>query len=167
MTAGIEIERKFLVIARPDRTPDKVHKIRQGYVARENGNTVRVRDKNGKYILSIKTNCAGAGRHELEWEITQEEGEILFASLGHAPIVKTREVYKAGGLAWELDIFEGDNVGLIVAEVELESENQQVDLPEWVGPEVTGLSKFLNANIADNPFSKWGITYQGLVERMS
>lgn len=166
MVAGIEIERKFLVIGRPDHAPDKVHKIRQGYVARENGNTVRIRQKNNRYILSVKANHKGIGRHELEYEIPEDEGEILFSILAHEPIEKTREIYRINGMIWELDIFAGANAGLMLAEVELESEDQHVQLPDWVGPEVTGLSKFYNANIATTPFSTWGITYQGLMDRM-
>ncbi len=167
MAASIEIERKFLVIGKPAQKPDDIHKIRQGYIARENGNTVRIREKDGLYILSIKTASSGIGRHELEYEIPKEEGEILFSSLNHPPIIKTREIYEQGDVAWEVDIFDGENKGLIVAEVELKSEDQHVDLPGWIGPEVTGLSKFYNANMATMPFSGWRISYQALIERMS
>lgn len=167
MAANIEIERKFLVTGKPDRSPDKVHKIRQGYIAREKGNTVRIRDKDGTFILCIKTATVGLGRHELEYEISTEEGEILFDCLNHQPIIKTREVYDMGDVVWEVDVFAGENSGLIVAEVELESENQYVELPDWIGPEVTGLSKFYNANIANAPFSSWRISYDALIDRMS
>ncbi len=167
MTASVEIERKFLVSAKPDRPADEFHKIRQGYIARENGNTVRIREKNGEYILCIKTSNKGFSRNELEYEVSKEEADILFASLKHPPIEKTREIYNYGDLVWEVDIFEGENKGLIVAEVELKSENQQVDVPDWVGPEVTGLSKFYNANLAYGPFSGWGLNYQGLLDRLS
>ncbi len=167
MAAGIEIERKFLVKHKPDRGPVKVQNIRQGYIAREGGNTVRIREKDGVFILSVKARGDGIGRHELEYEIPKEEGEILFSVLPHAPIEKKREIHEHAGLTWELDIFSGANEGLIVAEVELSSEDQQIDVPDWVGPEVTGLSKFYNANIATNPFSNWGISYDGLLSRMT
>ena len=166
MAAGVEIERKFLVTRKPDKAPDKIQKIRQGYVAREEGNTVRIRQNGNRYILSVKANRSGIGRYELEYEVPEDEGEILFSILPHAPIEKIREIYQFGGLMWELDIFSGANAGLMIAEVELESEDQQFEIPDWVGPEVTGLGKFYNANIATNPFSDWGITYQGLVDRM-
>lgn len=167
MVAGIEIERKFLIKKKPAVPPVASQFIRQGYIAREGGNTVRIREQNGIYILSVKARSEGIGRHELEWEVPKEEGEILFSVLPHAAIEKTREIYEYAGLTWELDIFAGVNKGLVVAEVELASEDQHVELPDWVGPEVTGLSKFYNANIATNPFSNWGISYDGLVDRMS
>ncbi len=167
MVAGIEIERKFLLNGRPDVSPMKVINIRQGYIAREGGNTVRIRDKDGTYILSVKAGNQGIGRHELEYEVPAEEGEILFSILPHAPLEKTREIYEHAGMIWEVDIFCGANQGLMVAEVELENEDQHVDLPNWIGPEVTGLSKFYNANIATNPFNNWGVSYEGLVERMT
>lgn len=167
MTASVEIERKFLVIGKPDRSPDKVHKIRQGYIARENGNTVRIREKDGIFILTIKTMRSGIGRNEIELEVSPEEGEILFASISHSPIEKIREVYREGNVTWEMDIFGGENKGLVVAEVELQSETQQIRLPGWIGPEVTGLSKYFNAQLATTPFSAWRISYQALIERMS
>ncbi|MBT5074631.1 MAG: adenylate cyclase, partial [Kordiimonadaceae bacterium] len=84
MAINVEIERKFLILRKPDQKPDRVHKIRQGYIAREKGNSVRVREKDGDFILSIKTNNAGGGRNELEYAITAEEGNVLFSSLSHA-----------------------------------------------------------------------------------
>ena len=167
MAASVEIERKFLVLRKPDRTPDSVQKIRQGYIARENGNTVRIREKDGVYILTIKTKRAGIGRNEFEIEVSQDEGEMLFSSIGHPEIVKTREIYLEGNITWEVDDFVGENSGLIVAEVELANEDQQIDLPDWIGPEVTGLSKYFNAQLATLPFSAWRISYQALIERMS
>lgn len=167
MALNVEIERKFLVLRKPDKKPDQVHQIRQGYIARENGNTVRIREKNGRYILCIKTQRVTGGRHELEYEVTKQEGDMLFASIAHAPVVKTREVYQIGELLWEVDIFEGANKGLMIAEVELKSADQLIDIPNWVGPEVTGLSKYYNANIANLPFDQWHIRYDALIERMS
>ena len=167
MAIGIEIERKFLILRRPDEKPDRIHKIRQGYIARENGNTVRVREKDGEFILSIKTKNTGGGRNELEYGITAQEGEVLFASIAHPAIIKTREVYEIGNHAWELDIFDGANKGLIIAEVELGSVNENVSLPDWIGPEVTELSKFYNANIATTPFDSWRISYQALLDRLT
>ena len=104
MVLAVEIERKFLIRAKPGRAPDRVHKIRQGYIAREGGNTVRVREKDGD---------------------------------------------------------------LIIAEVELGTVDEDVILPDWIGPEVTELSKFYNANIATMPFESWRISYEALVERLS
>ena len=167
MSLGIEIERKFLIKHMPDQKPIRTHSIKQGYVAREGYNSVRVREKDGKYILSIKTNNNGMGRNELEYEISAEEGEVLFNSVPHDVIEKTREIYEINGLIWELDVFSGQNKGLIIAEVELNSIDQSIDFPDWVGPEVTELSKFYNANLASRPFNKWRVTYDALLDRLS
>jgi len=167
MAVGVEIERKFLITKKPVQKPDRVCKIKQGYIARENGNTVRVREIDGLYILSIKTRNETGGRNEFEYDISKEEGEVLFSSVKHPAIIKTRENYKIEDKIWELDIFEGANTGLIIAEVELSSLDETVAIPDWVGPEVTELSKFYNANIAGRPFESWRINYEALVKRLS
>ena len=164
---GLEIERKFLILNRPRSTPDQCHNIRQGYIAREGGNSIRIRQKDDRYILSIKTTHQGGGRNELEYEIAVDEGEVLFEAISHTPIVKTREVYEISDLVWELDIFEGDNQGLIIAEVELNHLDQDIELPDWIGPEVTDLSKFYNGSLSTMPFTKWRISYEALIERLS
>ena len=166
MAMSIEIERKFLIYELPLEKPFKSHKLRQGYVAREDGNSVRVREKDGQFILSVKTNHAEGGRNELEYNISSEEGEVLFSSINHDVIEKTRNVYVINELTWEVDIFTGRNTGLIVAEIELNYINQDIDAPEWIGPEVTELSKFYNANLANRPFDQWRVSYQALVERL-
>ncbi|NOZ43030.1 MAG: CYTH domain-containing protein [Alphaproteobacteria bacterium] len=163
---NIEIERKFLIVARPTEKPERRHKIRQGYIAREARNVVRIRDQDGQYILSVKTPAKGIGRFEIETNISTDEGKVLFAACARPPIEKIREIYPVKGHIWELDIFTGDNKGLIVAEVELSSETEEVMLPDWIGPEVTGLKKFYNANLSLRPFKSWGVTYADLVARM-
>ncbi|MDA9180431.1 CYTH domain-containing protein [Emcibacteraceae bacterium] len=166
MAMSIEIERKFLIYELPKEKPVKSHKIRQGYVSREDGNSVRVREKDGQFILSVKTNHAEGGRNELEYNISKDEGEVLFSSINHDVIEKTRNVYLINELTWEVDIFTGRNTGLIVAEIELDDFNQDFDIPEWIGPEVTELSKFYNANLANRPFDQWRVSYQALVDRL-
>lgn len=163
---NIEIERKFLVRALPPEKPERRHKIRQGYIAREGGNVVRIRDQDGRYILSVKTPAKGIGRFEIETEITADEGRVLLAACARKPIEKIREIYPAGGHIWEVDIFNGASKGLIVAEVELSSETEKVTLPDWIGPEVTGLKKFYNAHLSVRPFNSWGVSYQELVARL-
>ena len=163
----LEIERKFLVLSKPDIKPNAVYKIRQGYVARDKGNTVRIREKNGIFILNIKTpRLESGGRHELEYEIPVDEGELLFANIAHDPIIKIREVYNIGDLKWEVDTFAGENQGLIIAEVELDSIDQDIDIPDWIGPEVTDIGNFYNATIARQPFSEWNMTYEVLLEQL-
>ena len=166
MALGVEIERKFLIRKMPKGKPVHIHKIRQGYIAREGNNSVRVREKDDQFILSIKTHHQSGGRNELEYNISKEEGEVLFSSLSHDAIIKTREVYEINGLIWEIDIFEGANKGLVVAEIELENIDQVIDIANWLGPEVTELSKFYNANLASRPFEKWRVSYDALIERL-
>ncbi len=163
---NIEIERKFLVRAKPNEKPLRKHHIRQGYIAREGGNVVRVRVWDDRYILSVKTPTKGVGRYEIEVDIKAHEAKVLLAACPHAPLEKTREVYGVGGHMWEVDFFKGPNKGLIIAEVELSSEQEEFTLPDWIGPEVTGLQKFYNANLSVNSFKNWGVTYGDLVARL-
>lgn len=162
----VEIERKFLVRSRPKTKPERCHSIRQGYVARDGGNVVRIRQKDDAHILSVKMPATGMGRYEIEKTVSAEDAEVLFAACQEPVIQKTREVYEHEGHIWEVDIFEGANRGLIIAEVELKSETEKVILPSWVGPEVTGFQKFYNAHIAQQPFKSWGVSYSDLVARM-
>jgi adenylate cyclase len=166
MTLSVEIERKFLIRKMPMEKLVHIHKIRQGYISREGNNSVRVREKDNQFILSIKTQLQSGVRNELEYNISKGEGEVLFASLSHDAIIKSREVYEINGLIWEIDIFEGANKGLIVAEIELDNTDQVIDIPNWLGPEVTELSKFYNANLAGRPFDKWRVSYDALIERL-
>lgn len=163
---NVEIERKFLLLAQPQAKPERKHKIRQGYIARDGGNVVRIRQKDDHYILSVKTPAQGIGRFEIETNINADEAEVLFKACAQPAIEKIREIYHVGDHIWEVDIFEGANKGLIVAEVELSSENEKFDRPNWLGPEVTGFQKFYNANLSVNPFKNWGVTYGDLVARM-
>ncbi len=164
---NVEIERKFLLIDKPETKPTHRHKIRQGYIAREGGNVVRIRQKDDHYILSIKTPAKGIGRHEIEISVEAHEAEVLFAACAQPLIIKTREIYPMGDHIWEIDIFAGANKGLIVAEVELASEDEKITLPDWIGPEVTGFQKYYNANLSVNPFKNWGVKYTDLVARMA
>ena len=165
--APVEIERKFLLAASPLVKPIRRHKIRQGYIAREGGNVVRIRQWDDRYILSVKTPTKGVGRYEIETDIGAAEADVLFAACAQVPLEKTRDIYPFGDHIWEVDIFTGANKGLIIAEVELTSEHDKVALPDWIGPEVTGFQKFYNANLSLNPFRNWGVTYANLVARMA
>ncbi|PCI48080.1 MAG: adenylate cyclase [Alphaproteobacteria bacterium] len=162
---NVEIERKFLILAKPRGKPLRSHKIRQGYIAREGGNVVRIRQQDDLYILSVKT-PAKTGRYEIETNISAAEAEVLFAACPRPVIKKIRHIYQLGDHIWEVDIFAGSNKGLIVAEVELSSEGEKITLPDWIGPEVTAFQKFYNANLSVNPFRNWGVKYEDLVARM-
>jgi len=163
---NLEIERKFLLTKRPAGKPLSRHRIRQAYIAREGGNVVRVRQQDDRYILCIKTPAGGISRHELEYEISAGEADILFKASAHKPVEKIREIYQGESHLWEVDFFSGENDGLIVAEVELSQEDETIIPPPWIGPEVSGLSKFYNANLSIRPFNQWGVRYEDLVARL-
>jgi CYTH domain-containing protein len=155
-TVGIEIERKFLV---PDRAfleglPGVAY--RQGYLCRDPERTVRVRLAGGQASLTIKGRTHGASRAEFEYAIPSEDVGSLLA-LCDAPLIeKTRYRVDHAGLTWEVDLFHGDNEGLVVAEVELRSADQRVDIPGWAGDEVTSDPRYFNANLVAHPYRSWG-----------
>jgi CYTH domain-containing protein len=129
---------------------------RQGYIYTQNGNTVRVRIAGDKGYLTLKGKTKGSVRSEFEYEIPLEEaGEMLDLLCDRPLIEKIRYKEKIGELTWEIDEFLGENEGLILGEVELESENQKVTLPEWIGEEVTQYPRYYNSNLAKNPYSQW------------
>jgi CYTH domain-containing protein len=153
---ALEIERKFLVKEGTWRNK-KGTKYRQGYLnsAKERSVRVRIIDDNG--YLTVKGISRGAVRVEYEYEIPGAEAEAMLYDLCEKPLIeKMRTKIEFKGLVWEVDEFFGENQGLFVAEVELESEDQSFVKPEWVGGEVTGDPKYFNANLIHHPYSKWG-----------
>ncbi len=153
---GIEIERKFLIKDDAWRALAKGTQYRQGYLNSTKERTVRVRTINDKGFLTIKGISTGATRAEYEYEIPHAETVAMLDELCEKPLIeKNRYKIAFEGLIWEIDEFFGENQGLIVAEVELESEDQQFEKPEWVGDEVTGDPKYFNSNLILNPFAKW------------
>lgn len=152
---ALEIERKFLVKEGAWRN-EKGTKYRQGYLNSAKERTVRVRIIDGKGYLTIKGISRGAVREEYEYDIPKAEAEAMLNNLCEKPLIeKLRYKIKFQGLVWEVDEFFGENQGLIIAEVELESEDQTVNIPEWVGEEVTGDPKYFNANLIHHPYSRW------------
>ena len=153
---GIEIERKFLL--KNDVWRDFAEGVyyRQGYLNSTSERTVRVRTINEKGFLTIKGVADGATRLEFEYEIPKDECNIMLDDLAEKPVIeKNRYKVYYKGLVWEIDEFFGENRGLIVAEVELESEDQKFEIPEWVGEEVTGDSRYFNSNLINHPYTKW------------
>ncbi len=144
---GVEIERKYLVRDLP--TVAGGERIVQGYLTFEP--TVRVRLKKSSGRLTIKFRAEGLTRAEYEYEIPSTDAEELLSRCQGALIEKTR--YRLGRI--ELDVFEGDNAGLIVAEVELTSEDERVELPSWIGREVTGLKRYFNSELVRRPYKDW------------
>lgn len=151
-----EIERKFLLTGDAWRgLAEGVH-YRQGYLNSIKERTVRVRTINDKGFLTIKGITVGATRVEYEYEIPKDECTAMLDDLAEKPIIdKKRYKVDYAGFIWEVDEFFGENEGLIVAEVELESEDQKFDAPEWIGEEVTGDPRYFNSNLIKHPFTKW------------
>ncbi|MDS7595378.1 CYTH domain-containing protein [Agrobacterium tumefaciens] len=145
-----EIERKFLVAHdgwRAEVTSSKA--FRQAYVASMGDRSVRVRIvDNRKATLTIKIGASALVRDEYEYDIPLDDAEELMASSTGVVIEKTRHIVNHAGFTWEVDVFNGNYDGLIVAEVELDDEHATPDLPEWIGREVTGDRRFSNQSLA-------------------
>lgn len=151
-----EIERKFLVVGDGWRAGARADAIRQGYLAASRTLSVRVRALDERATLTIKGDHGGITRLEYEYAIPVADAHDLLDALCHRPLIeKTRHTLMHGGLEWVVDEFAGDNAGLVMAEVELDSEDQAVDLPDWVGEEVTGDPRYLNVNLQRHPYSQW------------
>ncbi|APF17372.1 adenylate cyclase [Caldithrix abyssi DSM 13497] len=153
-----EIERKFLV--KDDsfkRQAFKSTRIVQGYLSSVPERTVRVRIKGEKGYLTVKGigNASGASRFEWEMEIPKEDAENLLKICEPGVIDKTRYLVKNGDLTFEVDEFYGENEGLVIAEIELKSEDQAFEKPAWLGREVTGDTRFYNSMLMKNPFKNW------------
>ena len=147
-----EIERKFLVQGDEWRWLGVGVIYRQGYVANINGRTVRVRVVGEQGYLTIKGPTIGTSRAEFEYKIPVEDAQELLETLCDRPLIeKTRYKINIGDLIWEVDEFWGENQGLILAEVELETEDQSIDIPPWIGKEVTSDPRYYNVNLAKNP----------------
>lgn len=154
---GQEIERKFLVVGDSWRSAVRGEVMCQGYIPTQDTRTVRVRRVGDRAYLTLKGPAVGLVRPEFEYAIPVEDAQAMLETLCTPPLVeKTRYRLPIGPLVWEIDEFWGDNEGLIVAEVELTSPDQAVDLPEWIGMEVTHDLRYYNANLACSPFNTWG-----------
>ena len=154
----IEIERKFLVtseIFKKAATSEQL--IKQGFLNTDKQRTVRVRLYGNKGFLTVKgkSNESGASRFEWETEILSSEANALLNICEEGTIVKTRYVIPVGKHLFEVDEFHGDNQGLILAEVELNSEEEHFEKPDWLGKEVTGEINYYNSQLSKNPFKTW------------
>ena len=149
-----EIERKFLVTGTRWRQAAGV-RFSQGYLNRDKERTVRIRLSGGKAHLTIKGISRGAARLEFEYEVPPADAEQLM-NLCEGPIIeKMRYTLEYRGFTWEIDEFLGENAGLVIAEIELQSEGQEFERPPWLGREVTEDPRFYNANLVANPYCKW------------
>ena len=157
---SIEIERKFLVADdgwRAAASPGM--RYRQGYLSTDPGSSVRVRVSGHKAWLNVKSATVGVARREYEYGIPVADAHEILEELCVKPIIeKTRFVVEHEGHAWEIDVFEGDNAGLVVAEIELESAEEEFALPAWAGEDVTGDVRYYNQRLVEHPYSRWGST---------
>lgn len=152
-----EIERKFLIKNDDWKTKASIPKtIKQGYLNTQKERTVRVRIKGDQGFLTVKGKTVGMTRLEFEYPIPVAEAEELLQLCEKPLIEKERFVVSMGRLNWEIDIFAGDNQGLKLAEVELEDEKQDVEIPDWVGEEVTSDQRYYNSSLVKLPFKLWG-----------
>lgn len=157
--SGLEIERKFLVTSEDYKQQAfSSSRIKQGYICSGHGRTVRVRLRDDRGYLTIKGPSANGGmsRYEFEKEITLDEAEHLFALCEPGMIDKTRYLVKSGQHTFEVDEFYGDNEGLVMAEVELGSEDEPYEKPDFIGREVTGDRRFYNSYLTKMPYAVWG-----------
>lgn len=155
---GQEIERKFLVKSEDFKSEaSKETRITQGYLSSIPERTVRVRIKGKKGFITVKGigSDSGASRFEWEMEIPVKDVEDLLNICEPGVIDKTRYEVNVGGKTFEIDEFYGENRGLIVAEIELESEGQEFEKPSWLGEEVTGDARYYNSMLMKSPYTKW------------
>ncbi|MFO1146877.1 MAG: CYTH domain-containing protein [Alsobacter sp.] len=144
---GTEIERRFLVKGEAWKAEARVRRIRQGYLGTENGVSVRVRLIDGKGLLTIKGERDGLVREEFEYPVPAADAEAMLELCGTLVIDKTRHELVHGGLLWQIDVFGGRLAGLVLAEVELEREDQPVALPDWAGREVSLDRRYRNSSL--------------------
>jgi adenylate cyclase len=160
---GIEIERKFLIANDSWRHGAIGVPYAQGYLSRGTGRTVRVRIAGEKAFLTIKGPVIGISRPEFEYPIPVEEARQLLL-LCEGPIIeKTRFRVSTEDHLWEIDDFHGDNMGLVVAEVELRHPEESISFPSWLGREVTGDSRYYNSNLTIHPYKEWKREGEGAV----
>lgn len=151
-----EIERKYLVTGDTWRQLAQPVHYRQGYLNSQKERTVRIRTVGEKAFMTVKGLTKGVTRLEFEYEIPFDDCVTMLENLAEQPIIeKARYKIPMGELVWEIDEFFGVNEGLIVAEVELKSEDQAFDKPEWVGEEVSSDPRYFNSNLVRNPYTTW------------
>ncbi|MBL4677027.1 MAG: CYTH domain-containing protein [Mucilaginibacter sp.] len=154
---GIEIERKFLINHEKwnklDKPTGKLYK--QGYILNEENRTVRIRVTDNAAYITLKGKSEGISRSEYEYQIPKDNGEQILEQFAISSLEKTRYNINYNGHLWEIDVFDGDNKGLIVAEIELENEDEPFEKPDWVTEEVSYDSRYTNALLSIKPYNSW------------
>jgi adenylate cyclase len=154
---ALEIERKFRV-SHDGWKPHvaSTRRLRQAYLSKTGRLSIRVRIDGGTDgTLTIKAARSGLERHEYEYTIPVADAEELMLQREGSIISKVRHIVPIDGLNWEIDVFDGENAGLIIAEIELDRADRAFDRPEWLGEEVTGDRRFYNADLASRPYKSW------------
>lgn len=153
---GVEIERKFLVNAdRWSPTGEPLH-IEQGYLCVDPNRTVRVRRTGDRACLTVKGRATGLVRDEYEVDLPLEDAVNMIRTLCIQPIIdKKRYLTPADGFTWEIDVFQGENQGLILAEAELVDPEQTIEIPDWIKREVTGDPRYYNSSLIQFPYTRW------------
>ncbi|CAG1023386.1 Inorganic triphosphatase [Patescibacteria group bacterium] len=152
-----EIEHKFL-LANDDWRGEVSHSVcyRQGYLSSQPTSSIRVRISDNQAWLNIKSATIGTHRQEFEYEIPKADADEILNHLCKKPLIeKTRYFVEHQGHTWEIDVFEGDNQGLIVAEIELSEVGENFAKPSWLGEEVTHDLRYYNNNLANTPYTSW------------
>lgn len=153
---ALEIEKKFLLTRFPESELRPPTFISQGYISRSTEQTVRVRVSGNQGSITIKGPTINGSRKEFEYPIPAEDAKEMLDLFCPGPVIeKNRYHYIFKGFKWEIDQFFGDNQGLIVAEIELESIDQSFDKPDWIGREVTDEPRYFNSNLVKHPYSSW------------
>lgn len=153
---AIEIERKFLLFNSDWRKEVYASRqISQGYLSSDSGRTVRIRISDQQAFITIKGKTQGTSRAEFEYEIPLNDAQQLIQLCEHPIIKKVRHLVKFEEKVWEIDEFAGDNRGLIVAEIELDTEEETITLPDWVGKEVSHDARYFNASLIRHPYNQW------------
>lgn len=153
---GVEIERKFLLKNKEWRCHvDAGVEIKQGYLNSTKERTVRIRINGEIGLITVKGETINSTRKEYEYQIPIEDAEELLELCEKPIIEKTRFEIIHNQKVWEIDEFRGINEGLIVAEIELEDENEELEFPQWIGEEVTSDARYYNANLIAHPYSDW------------
>ena len=151
----LEIERKYLIDKTKWRPSSHGEKIVQGYLSTNKERVVRVRIKGKMAYLTIKGNTQGITRAEFEYEIPVNEAFALLELCKYHPVEKVRYTEEHLGKRWEIDVFGGLNVGLVLAEIELQDEKETLELPHWIKEEVSSDKRYFNARLSQHPYSKW------------
>lgn len=150
-----EIERKFLVSEDTWRPGARGCRYIQGYLSRDPGRIVRVRQAGSSAYLTIKGGAQGTARPEFEYPIPLPDAEGLMKLCLRPLIDKTRYLVEHHGKRWEVDEFHGENEGLVLAEIELSREEESIDLPSWIGKEVSLDPRYFNAYLSEHPYTQW------------